>query len=244
MRRRWLLVTLAVLALAAGAGCLGTGTVSDQQLQRNATYDWNATAAENATVHVNATGDEYQAVLNVSASNETELRFSQSSTFMGDSPVPIAAVQFRYPNGTVVNASAIGVSEDRDAVTVTLPGQRGQFAYTAPMGSRSLSVPAVLSDVSYEVVLPPGMRANVPIVGSVSPGGYERTVVDNRVHYHWDSVSANTVDVQFYLQRDIYIFAGLLALAALVALGGVVYFRIQIRRLEREREESGLDVHE
>ncbi|GGL43490.1 hypothetical protein GCM10009037_28670 [Halarchaeum grantii] len=244
MRRRWLLVALAVVALAAGAGCLGSGTVSDQQLAQNATYDWNATEEANASVVVNATGGSYQAVLNVTGSNESELRFSQSSTFTGDQPVPIAAVQFRYPNGTVVNASAISVSEGRDAVTVTPPSENGTFAYTAPMGSRSLGVPVVLSGASHEVVLPDGMRANLPVFGQVSPSGYERTVVDDRTRLRWSSVDANQLSVRYYLERDVYLFAGLVALAALVAVGGVVYFRLQIRRLEREREESGLDVNE
>ncbi|GAD53200.1 hypothetical protein MBEHAL_1960 [Halarchaeum acidiphilum MH1-52-1] len=244
MRRRWLLLLVAVGLLAAGAGCMGTSTVSDQQLAQNATYDWNATAAQNASVVVNATGGQYQAVVNVTGANASSLRFSQQSQFTGESPVAIRAVQFRYSNGTVVNASAIDVSQSRDAVTVTTPAENGTFAYTAPMGDRSLDVPVVLSGHAHEVVLPAGMRVRIPVFGSVSPGGYERTIVHDRVHLHWNSVDAEALSVQFFLMRDVYLFGGLLGLAALVAVVGLIYYRLQIRRLERERAESGLDVRD
>lgn len=244
MRRRWLLVLAAVGLLAVSAGCLGTSTVSDQQLNQNATYQWNATETQNASVVVNATGGQYQAVLNVTGTNQSEMRFSQSSQFTGESPIPVRAIQFRYPNGTIVNATAIPVSQSRDAVTVTPPADRGKFAYTAPMGDRSLTVPVVLPGRSHEVILPTGMRVRIPVFGSVSPGGYERTIVDDRVHVHWDAVNANSLSLQFFLMRDVYLFAGLLALGGLVAIAGVVYYRRQIRRLERDREESGLDVHD
>ncbi|MBP2250874.1 hypothetical protein J2754_001191 [Halarchaeum solikamskense] len=244
MRRRWLLLLAAVGLLAVSAGCLGTSTVSDQQLNQNATYEWNATQAQNASAVVNATGGQYRAVLNVTGTNGSAMRFSQTSQFTGERPIPIRAIQFRYPNGTVVNATAIDVSQSRDAVTVTPPGDRGQFAYTAPMGDRSLDVPVVLPERSHEVILPAGMRVRVPVFGSVSPGGYERTIVDDRVHVRWDSVDAESLSLQFFLLRDVYLFAGLLALGGLVAVGGIVYYRRQIRRLERERAESGLDVRE
>ncbi|MFB6078235.1 MAG: DUF5803 family protein [Halarchaeum sp.] len=240
MRRRWLLVAFAFVALAASAGCLGGGTVSDQQLAQNATYDWHA----NESVSVNATGSEYHAVLNVTGANRSELRFSQSNAFTGETPIQLSAIKFRYPNGTVVNASAIPVSESRDALTVTLPAQRGQFAYTAPTGSRSVTVPVVVSDVSYSVTLSAGMRVSVPLVSSVQPSGATATLAEGRVHLAWQSVSADEVYVKYYLERDVYIFGGLLALAALVALGGVVYFRRLIRGLERDRVESGLDVED
>jgi len=244
MRRRWLLLVVAVAAMAATAGCTGTGGVSDQQLAQNATYDWGANAAANATVYVNATGGHYRAVVNVTGANKSTLTFAQRSELGGTNPIPISAVQFRYQNGTVVNASTIQVSQSSGAVTVTLPDERGQFAYTAPTGSRSFAVPVVLSKVSYEVVLPTSMRTDIPIVASVSPGGYERTVSGDRVHLHWSRVTAETVSVQYYLLRDVLLFGGLLALGALIAIGGVVYYRRQIRRLEREREEQGLDVRD
>jgi len=242
MRRRRLLATVAVAALVLSAGCTGGSGVSDQQLAQSATYDWGTNA--NATVAVNATGGQYQAVMNVTGANETTLRFARQSQLGGTNPISISAIQFRYPNGTVVNATSIQVSRSSSAVTVTLPSKRGQFAYTAPAGSRSLAVPVLLSNVSYEVVLPTSMRTDLPIIGSVSPGGYQQTVRNDRIHLHWSAVTANTIDVQYYLMRDVILFGGLLLLAGLIALGGVVYYRRQIRGLERDREESGLDFKE
>lgn len=242
MRRRWLLVALAVVLLSASAGCMGQSAVSDQQLGQSASYDWGSPAAANATVAVNATGGHYRAVMNLTGRNETKLRFAQASQLGGTNPVSVSAIQFRYPNGTVVNASSIAVSQSNSAVTVTVPSKRGEFAYTAPMGGGSLSVPVVLSGASYDVVLPPSTRVDIPVFGTVSPGGYERTTSGDRTRLHWASVNADSIGVHFFLMRDVYLFGGLLAAAAILAVLVVAYFRYRIRQLERDREESGLDV--
>jgi uncharacterized protein HemX len=48
--------------------------------------------------------------------------------------------------------------------------------------------------------------------------------------------------VSYYLARDLWIFGGVLALFLLVGIGGVAYYLLQIRQLERQREETGLDM--
>jgi uncharacterized protein HemX len=48
--------------------------------------------------------------------------------------------------------------------------------------------------------------------------------------------------VRYYLQRDLYLFGGLLALMLVVGAGGAGYYYLQIRETVRRREEVGLDV--
>jgi hypothetical protein len=232
-------VALGVLALVALAGCAGTGlggspAPSDEQLAENATYDWS----HDADVTLNVTGGEYKTVADVNGSER--VRLASTSGFAARNPVSISAVQFRYENGTVVGADAIDVSTRDQRTVVDLPAANGTFAYTGSAGTRSVNAPLDFEG-SHEVVLPPGMRVSFPVFGDVSPGGYEQSVEDNRVHLQWSSLSSATVSVDYYLVRDLYIFGGLLGALSLVAVGGVVYYRLRIRRLEREREEAGLD---
>ena len=55
-------------------------------------------------------------------------------------------------------------------------------------------------------------------------------------------MTADNVVVRYYLARDLKIFAGVIGAGLLAALLGLGYFRLQIRQLEREREEMGLNV--
>ncbi|MCG1002647.1 MULTISPECIES: DUF5803 family protein [Halobacterium] len=235
-------VALGVLALVALAGCAGTGlggapAPSDEQLAQNATYNWNS----DADVTLNVTGQQYKTVATV---NGTErVRLASTSGFAGRNPVQISAVQFRYENGTVVAADAIDVSTRNQRTVVDLPAANGTFAYTGTAGARSVNAPLDFEG-SHEVVLPAGMRASFPIFGDISPGGYETSVEDNRVHVRWSSLSNATVSAEYYLVRDLYIFAGLIGVLSLAAVGGVIYYRLRIRRLEREREEAGLDYEQ
>ena len=232
---RKVLVALAVVALAVSAGCVGSSGPSQAELSRDADYDWTTDA--NVTVTVD--GSEYQAVADVDGRDSVTL--ASTSAFGGRSALHVSAVKFRYPNGTVVGADTLSVSATNSQTVVEFPASNGTFAFTASAGSRSVTVPAAF-DGSYEVVLSGGMRVAVPVFGAVSPGGYEKTVVGNRVHLRWESVPGDSVNAEFYLQRDLYIFGGIVGALVVLALLGVVYFRLQIRRLERNREQAGLDL--
>jgi predicted small lipoprotein YifL len=236
MKRRTLAL-LALATLAALAGCAGFGGgLDEERLAQNASYDWDTTADVTVTVE----GDEYQAVYEVE--DGTEVEAFRRETLGGRTPVEVAAVQFRYPNGTVVNASAIEVEEADSRVVIRPPAEKGKLAYSAPADAGWFGLPVTVAG-SYEVVLPPGRRVGNPVFGDVSPGDYEVSTDDqDRVHLRWSSLEDGSIAVRSYLQRDLYLFGGLLALLALVSVGGVVYYRIQIRRLERRREEAGLDV--
>jgi len=234
MRRTLAVVGLLVLVVLAG--CTGS-VVRQADLQKQATYDWNTSAA----VTVNVTGTQYQTVYTLD--NESQIALSIHDQLSGTQPIPISAVKFRYPNGTVVNASALTVEEKDRQTVVTFPASEGQFAYTAESGSRNLLIPS-LTNRSHEVVLPPGMRIGFPIFGGATPGGYETTITDDRVHLHWSSVPTDRITVDYYYERDLYVFAGVVALLLLVAGGGALYYRSIIKRLEDQREAAGLEVEE
>lgn len=240
-RRALLLAAVAALALSAGcAGVFGGGAPSSEQVNRNATYRWDTTA--NVTVTVLEGGTEYQAVLRVG--NRTSVPAYTHGEIEGDQPLDVAAVRYRYPNGTVVrpNGSTLAVRHEGSRAVIDVPQRGGRLAYTAPATPKQVRLQTV-TEGSHEVILPPAMRTEAFLFGSVAPGGYETSVDDrNRLHLTWEEVRGGSIDVRYYLERDFYIFAGFAALAALVAVGGAVYYRLQIRRLERRREAVGLDV--
>ncbi|QDX41383.1 DUF5803 family protein [Salarchaeum sp. JOR-1] len=232
MRRR-LVAVLAVALLAVTAGCAGMGfSGADTE---EVSYDWNTSA----TVSVDVATGSYQAVYRVN--NTTELSFSMPTELTGDQPISLSAVKFQYPNGTVVNESVVDVSETRSATVVSLPNDTGQVAFTAPAGQRTVTVSTPV-DGSYEVVLPGGMDVVIPVLGHVDPGGYERSVEDGRVHLSWESYDGGHIEVNYYYQQDVYIFAGVIVLAALIGVAGAFYLRNQVRRLRQYREDAGLDV--
>jgi len=234
MRKLW--VALAVAALAVTAGCTGAGGgPSDEQLAQDATYDWD----RETDVRVNVTGGEYTVVAAVD--NQSEVRLARSDGFGGRNPLAVSAVKFRYPNGTTVEAEQIDVSTANSRTVVEFPADEGTFAYTASAGGRQVTVPLGFEG-SHELVLPAGMRVSFPVFGVVEPAGFERTVEDDRVHVRWDSLDGGTIDAKYYLERDLFLFGGTVGVLALVAALGVVYHRLRIRRLEDEREEAGLDL--
>lgn len=238
-RKRLALGVLAIAVLAVTAGCTGPfgGGVSDERLDENATYEWNASA----DVYVNVTGAEFHAVYDVSDFEGTEFEIWQPG-IDGRNPRPVSAVRYRYPNGTVVTGSDLTVETRGGATVVTLPGSDGKLAFTAPAGSKRLTLPSYLEG-SYHVVLPENTRAGFPLFGRIAPGA-DTSRVDadsNRVHLEWTDLS-RTLNVQWYLERDLWLFGGLVAILGVIALVVVAYHVYQIRRLEQERQELGLDM--
>lgn len=243
MNRRLLLGFGALVLLALTAGCtglFGPGEFSEEQLNQEATYDWNTSA--DVTVNITG-GDEYRAIYDFS--NRSELAIHQRESLGGETSVEVAAVQFRYPNGTVVTAEKIEVEKRDDETVIRPPADAGKLAYSAPHRGKSFTTP-VYVEGSYEVILPEGMRVDNFLLSQVRPGdhttrGPEGTA-DNRVHIEWAEVTADNIVVRYYLARDLTIFAAIIGGAALIALLGLAYFRLQIRQLERQREELGLNV--
>lgn len=236
MNRREFLAAGAVAGSTAIAGCAGFGSVtSEEGLNEDAGYDWDTDA--NATI---AIGDgEYQAVYTIE--DESTIRLYESTRYGDDRPIDVRAVQFRYPDGTVVGMDEIEVEETRSEVYVHLPAENGQLAFTSDSQPNNFASETFV-DGSYEVILPPGYRVDNFVLGTVRPGGYESELVGDQVHLRWDEMEADAVSVRYYLERDVYLFAGLIVIASIgAAIAGSYVYR-QIQELRRQREEAGLDV--
>ena len=232
MDRRPLAATaLALLLLTAGCAALspGGGEVDREALAEEETYDWDTSA--DATFNI--TGGVYKAVYRVDGRRTVALsRFERLSDRR---PLEVAAVKFRYPNGTVVGAEAMSVERNDSYTVVTLPAEEGRFAYRHPQRSKELYVATAVSG-SHEVILPPNTHVRYPLIGRVMPGGYRTYTEAGRVHVHWDSVTDDRIVVRYYLLRDLWIFAGILLAGAVGAVVGLSYFWLQLRDLRERRQ--------
>ncbi|WP_276301560.1 DUF5803 family protein [Halorussus lipolyticus] len=240
MNRRLLLgfAALALLAVTAGcSGVFGGDQFSEKRLEGDggADYEWDT----DTDVTINVTGGQYHAIYDFE--NRTQLRIFERESLGEKTPVEVNTVRFRYPNGTVVTLDQEQVRKQDSRTVFTLPSEEGQLAYTAPHRGKSFNTPTYVEG-SYEVVLPTGMRVGNPILSQVRPDADEKTQIDSRVHLRWAEVTADNVVVRYYLARDLKIFAGIIGAGILIALLGLGYFRLQIRQLEQEREEMGLNV--
>lgn len=242
-------VAVALVALVLTSGCLGFVTGNEPRMERlneapDQGYAWN----ESADAHVTVTADaEFRAVYDLNGSDTIELY--RRDGFGGRNPLDARALRYRYPNGTVIDAGELrergAIERTGDELVVTAPDGDGRIAFTAGSTPKRFSLPTY-REGSYEVVLPPERRVDFFLFGNVVPGSGsvsdsasdsgDRTVVS------WDEVTADTVLVQFYLRRDLFVFGAVLAGVVLVGLGGLGYYRLQIRRLREQRDELGLDV--
>lgn len=238
-RKRLALGVLALAVLAVTAGCTSPfgGGVDEERLNESAEYEWN----DSADVYVNVTSGQYQAVYDVSSFEGEEFEIWRPG-IDSRNPVNIEALRYRYPNGTTVKGGNLTVEKKGGATVVTLPESDGKLAFTARTDEKRLVLPSYMEG-SYHVVLPENMRVGFPLFGRVAPGADERTLNEStsRVHLRFEELS-NTLNVQWYLARDLWLFAGLVGILAVVAGGGVAYYLYQIRELERQREELGLDM--
>lgn len=236
MKGRHVACLSAVLVLLLLGGCTGFGeTTSEAGLAENATYDWDT----EADVTVDLGSDEFAAVYDIE--NRSRLELYRSTRYGVDQPIPVRAVKFRHTNGTVVNASGIDVSESRSRVTVDFPAEHGQFAFTSSKQSKQFSLPVFVQG-SYEVVVPPDHRVDNFLLATVRPRGYETTMVDDRVHVSWSELSSGSITVNYYLHRDLYLFAGLVVVAAIAGAIGMARVWLQIKELRERRKELGLDL--
>lgn len=243
MTRRLLLAAGLVVLLGALAGCssiLGPSEPNPEELNASADYDWNT----NATTSVNVSRSSYTSVITIrnnSSANRTDLVVYSRDDLGTKQPVKLSALRFRYPNGTVVNASAIGVENEQKRTIITVPAPRGKVAFTAPRNGKRFSSPVFVTG-SYAVTLPKGARVGIPLLSQVSPRATEKTVTDDRMTIYWEEVERGPIVARYYLQRDILLFGSMLGILIVVGAGGAVYYLRQIKSLERQREEVGLDV--
>jgi hypothetical protein len=259
MNRR-LLAALALIVLVGTAGCttiLGGDADDPEALSADAEYDYDTD--RDAFITVNR--GNYTAVYNVSAKvtgGNGTIEFYRTNALTVENPLEIEALQFRYANGTLVRyvdgeavllredgtrepTDALDVDTTRQRTVVELPAEEGQIAFTTPKSGKEIAVYTPVHG-SYEVALPPGRDASVPILSRTRPSHDDRAVVGDRVRLRWDNVETSVLSVRWYLDRDLWLFGGLAVVAALLGVVGIAYYYRSIRRAEKRRNEAGLDV--
>jgi len=246
MNRRYLL-PLALVLLVFTSGCMGffgSQPISDERLDESppSPYVWDSDVNAHLTITENA---RFQAVYRL---NRSSIELFRRDGFGGRNAIPVSAVRYRYPNGTVITGTELqarggSIDRSRSRVSITLPSgaEGGQLAFTSSSTPKRFSLPTFVNG-SYAVVLPPNRRVSVFPFGKVHPGGYEVMEDGDQRIIRWDSVETDTVSVQFYLQRDLLIFGGAAAVLAVVGVVGVFYYKRRIDELREQREELGLDV--
>jgi hypothetical protein len=257
---RRLLAAVALVAAFGLAGCTGIfgADVDDPEaLSADADYEYDTDADAYVTINRN----NYTAVYNVSAKvtgDSGTIQLWRTNALTVERPLEISAVQFRHTNGTIIRyadgevvrihedgsrepTDSLSVDNTRRRTIVELPAEEGQLAFTAPKQGKQLTVYTPVNG-SYEVALPPDTDAAIPILSRVRPSNEDRRTVDDRIHLQWDSVETSVVVVRWYLDRDLWLFGGLAAVAGLVGLVGSVYYYRQIKRAEKRRESEGFDI--
>lgn len=246
-KRRAVLGLLVLIALSGCTSLLTGGSISDERLDRTppeGEYDWNASADAQITLYANTT---FAGVYNATGS---EIELFRRDGFGGRNPLSVESVRYRYPNGTVINGTTLAergdVDRSRESVTIQFPQgdvAGDEVAFTGESSPKRFAVPAFVEG-DYEIVLPPGRRIGLPVFGRVAPPASTISEPDaaDRVHVRIEDVESDGVVAQFYLPRDLRILTAVLLIAGVVAGGGVFYYVRQIRQLQAEREEMGLDV--
>ncbi|NKE35895.1 hypothetical protein GWG54_08690 [Natronococcus sp. JC468] len=242
MNRRLALAAIAVALLAMTAGCSAIfGGISDEELDRDQEYDDLRDGDADVAVDVESgsflTSGEFRAVYDL---NETEELSLYRSSLYREEALDVHSVRYWYPNGTEVTGSELEIEQGRSSTDVAVPDGNGTLAFSGDTGSRTFQLPAYVSG-SYEVTLPAGYRTTNFLFGDVSPGGYEREIVDDRERLVWDEVDS-TISLRYYQTRDVPLFAGLVGAVVLLGGAGMLYYYRKVQRLQQQREEMGLDV--
>jgi hypothetical protein len=226
---------LALLALLAG--CTGPfgGGIDATRANESAEYDWRTSANASYTVQ----SDEILAVYTIE--NRSTVEIYGFRRFNNERPLDPVAVRFRYPNGTVVGPEAMNFTTANSRTVITLPARSGQLGVTLPKSGKQVRTPVIVEG-SHEVVLPSNAQVRYFLLGRVAPSADERSVdSDGRVRLRWEDVSGERIVVEYYLERDLLIFGGVLAIALLGVLGGLGYFWLQLRTLRERREQVSWD---
>lgn len=261
-----------LVALAGCGSVLGPGSVQSGSLAADpgSPYEWSESADGYIEVNKNNFTSVYAVGNRTTGSREAGENFTMElytrDALGTDQPIDPIALQFRYENGTVlryqetddgdanlvmlkegetvdVPDSKLAVSKSRRRTTVRLPtNETGQLAFITPKNGKQVATPTFVEG-SYEMVLPEGARVGLPVLAQVQPAQTSAELVEGRVHVRWDSITrARSVLVRYYLQRDLYLFGGLVALMLVLGTGGGLYYYLQIRETVKRREEVGLDM--
>ena len=227
-----------LVLLVVTAGCLsffGPNEVDREGLAEERPYDWDTEADTTAVV------DQSEVRLVYVVSNRSSLEVWGFERFNNERPVDPVALRFRYPNGTVVGPAAMTLSKSRSRTTIQLPAREGRVALTLPKRGKRVRLPVVVEG-SHELVLPERARVRYWLLGRVVPAADERVLEDDgRVHLRWEEVTRESLVVEYYLERDLLIFGGLLAVGVVGLAGVLGYFYLQLRTLRERREQVAWD---
>ncbi|MGQ3412385.1 DUF5803 family protein [Natrinema sp. LN54] len=242
MNRRLVFATIAVVLLTTVAGCSALfGGVSDEQLDQEQDYSDLRDSDADVAIEVEdgsvIESGEFRAVYDLNGTEELSL---YRSALFHDEPLEINSVRYWHPNGTELTGSELEVDQSRSETTVQVPDGNGTLAFSGDAGRKTFQLPAYVEG-SYEVTLPEGHRTTNFLFGDASPNGYEREIVDDRERLYWDELDS-TVSLRYYLTRDIPLFLGLVGAAILLGGIGIGYYYRQVKQLQEQREEFGLDV--
>jgi len=246
MKRRTLaLCGLAALVFLSGCSFGGGGEIDEDELTERAEYEWDDNATASFTLQSSDTlsfsSATYKAVIDVT--NRSTLPVFSERSLRGDTSIGIEALQFRFTNGTVVNATHANLTaiQESEETVIRMPATNGTVGFISGRSGKSWSTP-VYVEGSHEVTLPASTRVGIPYLSRTDPGGYETSVEDDRMTIRWGELEDGSISIRYYLVRDLYLFGGLIAVALLAAVGGALYYVLQIRRAREKRKEVGLDV--
>lgn len=221
--RRELIAAAGLASLILLAGCTST-----PQSSIDAGYAGKWNASEDVVYYVD--GDHHTTVLRT---NSTEIQVWTQGGLGGDQPVRLTDARFRFPNGSVVNASSVEVGASR--TTVTVPLRRGKLAFVSPTSPGRLSRPIPV-DGSVRVVLPNDTDARNLFLGGISPAGYE-VVREEPLTLRWDDLDqGRVVTVRYYNERDPLLLIALLSVLVAGALAVLIYYQRVFTELERDRK--------
>ncbi|AGN01848.1 hypothetical protein L593_09515 [Salinarchaeum sp. Harcht-Bsk1] len=249
--RRRLLLLFGLVGLLALSGCIGQfGTgLSEGELSRNATYEWDTSATADewpddvtVQIEINQAGflgdDTYHGIY---TGNRTQVTFSERG-FTRPHSLDIRAVKYQYPNGTVVGHEAIDVDQNARRTRVRLPEGPGRFAWIGDRRNKELRLPAI-ADGNYTVTLPRHHSVGDFLLSDVSPRSYNTRTVDGHTQIVWTGVdNSQTLLVRFYRDRDFYLFYGLIGLLTVVGAGIFLHYRREIQEIQEWRAAQGLDL--
>lgn len=242
MNRRHILAVVAVGLLVTMAGCAAIfGGISDEELDREQEYDDLRERPADVVIDVESggiiAGDEFRAVYDLNDTDELSL---YRTSYYREVALDVHSVRYWYPDGTEVTGSELEVDQSRSSTDIRVPDGNGTLAFSGEAGTRTFTLPAY-AEGSYEVILPEGYRTSNFLFGAAGPGGYERTVTEDTEHLRWEH-NDGTISLRYYQPRDLAVFAGVVGISVVFGGVGIVYYRRQVRRLQEEREELGLDV--
>ena len=240
MNRRTLAVAgLAVFVFLSGCSVFGGGEIDEEDLLGEQEYNWDENAT--ASYDLSVSSSSYTGV--VSVGNQSTLTLYRSTAFQGDQAVSVEALQFRFQNGTVVNATHPGLTatERSDETELGLPERNGTVAWTASRSGKQWSTPVYVDD-SHQVQLPNSTRVGIPFLSQTSPSADRSTVEDDQMILFWEDPDSSSLSVRYYLVRDLYIFGSIGILSLVLGVGGTIYYLREIRDAQRKREAVGLDI--